>query len=239
MQGTKEIKRRIKSVKSTKKITKAMELVAASKMRRAVAATLASRLYATYSWELLTSLSAKLEEITHPFFVEKKEGRTLLALITSNGSLCGGYNSQVIKKAVAMLRASENSPVDIVAIGKKGDAAMRRVGQNVLATFTDLPAAPTLRDAAPISSFLISEFKKGTYKNVYVGYTDFLSALSQKPNIRRLLPVSKAELKETIDSLQVTSDQSQKLNVKGQMSSKASVPYLLEGDPQKLIESLA
>ena len=101
MAGTKEIKRRIKSVKNTKKITKAMELVAASKMRRAVAQTLASRLYSSYSWELLTSLSLKLEEnITHPFFTEQEKGKTLIVLITSNGSLCGGYNSQIIKRVI-------------------------------------------------------------------------------------------------------------------------------------------
>src|SRR5580700_190005 len=145
MAGTKEIKRRIKSVKNTKKITKAMELVAASKMRRAVAQALSSRLYAGYSWELLTSLSSKIEDITHPFFANPKSipgmdkasgGRTLLVLITSNGSLCGGYNSQIIKKAVAKIQElngdirksdfrntigspTSEYPIDIIAVGKK------------------------------------------------------------------------------------------------------------------------
>ena len=98
MASTKEIKRRIKSVKSTKKITKAMELVAASKMKRAVSSTLASRLYAEYSWEVLTSVAQNTEEITHPLFIEREVKNILLLLITSNRGLCGAYNTQVIKK---------------------------------------------------------------------------------------------------------------------------------------------
>ena len=84
MAGTKEIKRRIKSIKNTKKITKAMELVAASKMKRAVVATLASRLYAGYSWDVLTSISKNIEENTHPFFNEQKDGKNLLFFFSYN-----------------------------------------------------------------------------------------------------------------------------------------------------------
>src|SRR6185369_8566919 len=127
MAGTKEIKRRIKSVKNTKKITKAMEMVAASKMKRAVNSTLASRLYALYSWDVLTSIAKNLEENTHPLFTQREVKNTLLVLITSNRGLCGAYNAQVIKKAISLLKR-ENSNVDLVTIGKKGDIGMRRIG---------------------------------------------------------------------------------------------------------------
>jgi F-type H+-transporting ATPase subunit gamma len=102
MANNKQIKNRIKSVKSTKKITKAMELVAASKMKRAVSRTLASRLYAEYSWDLLTNLSGKISETTHPFLMKRENGKNkiLYILITSNRGLCGGYNAQAIKKAI-------------------------------------------------------------------------------------------------------------------------------------------
>jgi F-type H+-transporting ATPase subunit gamma len=230
MAGTKEIKRRIKSVKNTKKITKAMELVAASKMRRAVAQALSSRLYASYSWELLTSLSSKLEETTHPFFVEPTSGKTLLVLVTSNGSLCGGYNSQIIKKAISMLQNSDED-VDIIAVGKKGDGAMRRTGQNVIATFTELPAVLSLQDISPLSRLLVTEYKKGVYKDIYVAYTDFVSALSQKPNIKKLLPISKEELKEMIESV---GEERNKEKMKD-----SDVPYIFDGDMNTLIESLA
>src|SRR3989338_6623123 len=139
MQGTKEIKRRIKSVKSTKKITKAMELVAASKMKRAVSSTLSSRLYAEYSWEVLTSVAKNIDEITHPMFAQREVKNILLILIASNRGLCGSYNSQVIKKTLALLKnGSGEANTDLVTIGKKGDAAMRRIGKKVIATFTEL-----------------------------------------------------------------------------------------------------
>src|SRR6185436_7974596 len=94
---------------NTKKITKAMELVAASKMKRAVSSTLASRLYAEYSWEVLSSIARALEgsEFTHPLFTEGKgSGKVLLVLITSNRGLCGAYNAQVTKKAISLLKTN-------------------------------------------------------------------------------------------------------------------------------------
>lgn len=231
MPGTKEIKRRIKSVKNTKKITKAMELVAASKMKRAVSRALASRLYASYSWDLLTSLSSRLDEITHPFFTERETGKTLILLITSNRGLCGAYNSQVIKKTLAMLSGSQTEDIELITIGKKGDNAMRRIGQNITASFLDLPDTPTLADVIPLSKLAVNEYKGGTYKHIYVAYTDFVSALTQKPHIRKLLPISKAEIKEMIESV-------------GEEAKQAPIttnetPYTFDGDIATLIESLA
>ncbi len=233
MAGTKEIKRRIKSVKNTKKITKAMELVSASKMKRAVAKTLASRLYATYSWELLTSVSAKLDEATHPFFLERKEGKVLILLITSNRGLCGGYNAQVIKKTILKIKSLENEQVEFITIGKKGDAAMRRVGQEVVASFLELPDLVSLYDINSISKFITEEYKNGTYKDVYVAYTDFVSALSQTPRIRKLLPVSKKELKKAIQDV---GDQKSRDLLETKTD---TTQYVFEGDMNTLIESLA
>jgi F-type H+-transporting ATPase subunit gamma len=233
MAGTKEIKRRIKSVKNTKKITKAMELVSASKMKQAVAKTLASRLYATYSWDLLTSVSGKLDEVTHPFFVEKKEGKTLIILITSNRGLCGGYNAQVIKKTILKIKSLENAEIEFLTIGKKGDSAMRRVGQGVVASFLELPDIISLYDINPISKFITSEYKRGVYKNVFVAYTDYISALTQTPRVRTLLPVSKKELKKAIQDV---GDQKSRdlLDTK-----QDSGQYVFEGDMNTLVESLA
>ncbi|MEA3399542.1 MAG: ATP synthase F1 subunit gamma [Patescibacteria group bacterium] len=223
MAGTKEIKRRIKSVKNTKKITRAMELVAASKMKRAISQTLASRMYAEYSWNLLTSLSERLEDTTHPFFEENDNEKALIVLITSNRGLCGGYNSQIIKKIMEMLKINN---MDIVTIGKKGDHAMRRIGQNVIASFLELPDTVDLNDINPISKYITGEFKN--YSKIYIAYTDFVSALNQKPNVRQLLPVSKEELKEVIESLGEG-----KKEVK-----EIKVPYLFEGNIAKILSSL-
>src|SRR5258706_4895147 len=152
MAGTKEIKRRIKSVKNTKKITKAMELVAASKMKRAVSSTLDSRSYAGYSWEMLTSIAKNIEENTNPLFTEREVKNILLVLITSNRGLCGAYNAQVIKKTISLLKIQdENINIDFVTIGKKGDTVIRRLGKNIIATFTELPDNISLADILPIS----------------------------------------------------------------------------------------
>ncbi|MEK7071394.1 MAG: F0F1 ATP synthase subunit gamma, partial [Patescibacteria group bacterium] len=184
MAGTKEIKRRIKSIKNTKKITKAMELVAASKMKRAVASTLASRLYAEYSWEVLTSIAKNIEEnkflSSSLLFTEREVKNTLLVLITSNRGLCGAYNAQVIKKTLSVLKKTNNNAgISVVAIGKKGDAAMRRIGKNVVLTFTELPDNIALSDVMPISQFINEEYKNKNYDQVLVAFTDFVSALSQ------------------------------------------------------------
>ncbi|MEK7060260.1 MAG: ATP synthase F1 subunit gamma [Patescibacteria group bacterium] len=242
MASTKEIKRRIKSVKSTKKITKAMELVAASKMKRAVSSTLASRLYAEYSWEILTSIAQNAEKITHPLFIEREVKNILLLLITSNRGLCGAYNTQVIKKVLALLQDTfprqdlgakslglAYGNIDIITIGKKGDTMMRRIGKNIIASFFELPSNVSLFDIIPISELAVNEYNLLNYDKVLVAYTDFVSALSQKPNIKQIIPISKTDFAEAL--------------LPRTRGSKASAgkatDYLFEGDQEALIGLLA
>jgi F-type H+-transporting ATPase subunit gamma len=154
-------------------------------------------------------------------------------LVTSNRGLCGGYNSQIIKKTILKLKENtSSSKIDIISVGKKGDSAMRKTGQNIVATFTEMPDINLkVSDILPISTLIINEFKNGNYKNVYIAYTDFVSALTQKPKIRKILPISKAELKESIDESDSVKD--------GPLQEKKEIPYLFEGDTDKLLESLA
>ncbi len=234
MPNSKAIKNRIRSVKNTKKITKAMELVAASKMKRAVSSTLASRLYAQYSSEILASISTNIEKSTDSFWNEQKEGKILVVLITSNRGLCGGYNSQIIKKTLQKLQelTSESlklSPeeIDIVTVGKKGDIAMRRINQNITGVFVDMPDVNIgLRNIFPLSKLIMEEYRNLKYKKVFFAYTHFFSALSQKPIIKQLLPISKEEVRETIANMP------EKTNTK-------SSEYIFEGDLDKLLNSLA
>jgi F-type H+-transporting ATPase subunit gamma len=229
MAGTKEIKRRIKSIKNTKKITKAMELVAASKMKRAVVATLASRLYAGYSWDVLTSISKNIEENAHPFFNEQKEGKTLIILITSNRGLCGGYDSQIIKKTLHKLQEIKDKNVDIITVGKKGDIAMRRINQNIPEVFTDMPDINIkISDIVPLSKLISAQYLDHTYNKIYIAYTHFSSALLQKPIIKQLLPISKKEVKEGVLEAELLL-----------RSSASKINYLFEGDFDTLISTLA
>ena len=237
MAGTKEIKQRIKSVKNTKKITKAMELVAASKMKRAISKALSSRLYANYSWELLTSLSERLDEVNSPFFVgnnnTKDEDRGLFVLITSNGGLCGAYNSQIIKKLISSVKGIDTKNFDVITVGKKGDHAMRRVGSNIVASFLNIPDNSTLSDLVPMSKMIIDEYKLAKYNKVYIAYTDFVSALTQKAHVKQILPIQKEDLKELIDELGEKNKQVEKVKEVNK------VPYIFEGDMNEIVESLA
>jgi F-type H+-transporting ATPase subunit gamma len=175
----------------------------------------------------LTSLSGKLDEVTHPFFTGTSGDKSLVVLITSNRGLCGSYNSQAIKKALVVLKGQNSN--EIIAVGKKGDNAMRRIGQNIIASFVEIPDNATLNDIRPLSELITRKYKSGEYKDVKVIYTDFISALTQKANIRKLLPISKEEVKEMINNLGEN-------NVKLKDS---EVPYIFEGDTNKLVEMLA
>ena len=242
MAGTKEIKRRIKSVRNTKKITKAMELVAASKMKRAVSSTLSSRLYAGYSWDILTSVAENLEDNkdyqTHPFFNEQASGKTLIVLITSNRGLCGGYNSQIIKKTLHQLQ-EKGSNVDIITVGKKGDVAMRRINQNITGVFTEMPDVNiSISDISPLSKMVMNEYKNSTYKKVYIAYTHFTSALSQKPIVKQLLPISRDEIENVLNFANKSRVQVENGEIVKIMEPK-KISYLFEGDFNTLIESLA
>ena len=239
MAGTKEIKRRIKSIKSTKKITKAMELVAASKMKRAVASALASRLYAGYSWDILASIAENMPKSKHPLFTDREkkkdeEERILIVLITSNRGLCGAYNAQIIKKAIALLKIDRDGvKFDFISIGKKGDAAMRRARQNIIASFPELLDKVSLASILPVSKLAMDEYGAEKYHKVLVAYTDFLSPLVQKPNIKQLLPVSRENLAELLTDLGGEG--------RGEAIFKkhAKIDYLFEGDFEILLSSLA
>ena len=246
MAGTKEIKRRIKSIKNTKKITKAMELVAASKMKRAVSATLASRLYSNYSWEVLTSIAENIEENTHPFFNEQKvypgqqggDGKTLIILITSNRGLCGGYDSQIIKKTLLKLKEINDKNVDIITVGKKGDVAMRRINQNIPEVFTNMPDINIkISDIFPLSKLITEQYINHPYNKVYIAYTHFFSALSQKPIVKQLLPISKQEVKEMLTDVGLP--QSGIPTSVSPTSALHKIDYLFEGDFNTLLSSLA
>ncbi len=221
MAGTKEIKRRIKSVKNTKKITKAMELVSASKMKRAINSALGSRAYSNYSWEVLESLAGYVSETNNPLLLERTGGKTLIIFITSNRGLCGGYNSQVTRKVISEIRASGEA-IDFISVGKKGEGSLRRMGQNIVASFNELPDAPKLSDIYPIANFALDLYKSGEYGKIRVAYTDFVSALSQVPHVRTILPVSKTAIAAEIEEAKAGAQ-------------KAAVNYTFEPDYETLM----
>ena len=182
------IRRRIKSVSNTKKITKAMELVSAAKMRRAVAAATAARRYASLGREMLAGLSARGATTEHPFFrTASGTGTSLCIVITSDRGLCGAYNVQLMR-AVELAMARFPS-VEFITVGKYGDQALRRAGKTVIASFPGLTNQPRAASVRPIVSLATNEFVSGVYERVFIASTEFRSALRQVPQVSELLPL--------------------------------------------------
>jgi F-type H+-transporting ATPase subunit gamma len=191
MASGKEIKQRIKSVKNTKKITKAMELVAASKMKRAVSRTMDARAYARYSSSILNSLPQNENTEEKKVTTEKK----LIILISSNRGLCGAYNAQILRAVMTELRENPTVEYEFLTVGRKGDFAMRRIGKKVVANF-DVGESVTFADALPIADYSMTQFDVGGYKSVSVFYTDFVSALTQHAKHIQLLPFDLGNTKQ-------------------------------------------
>jgi F-type H+-transporting ATPase subunit gamma len=194
MAGTREIRRRIRSVRNIAKVTKAMETVAASKMRRAQQQVLATRPYATKSWEVLTYL-ARLRPIAaaeQPLLQQREVGRVAVLLITADRGLAGAYNGNVIRKTARQIRQweqAEGKQVSVVTVGRKGRDWMLRHGPPLRAEFTGLSDRPSSHDIAPVASVVIDDFVNGYSDAVYLAFTDFINTLRQEPEIRQLLPI--------------------------------------------------
>ncbi|MEI6510494.1 MAG: ATP synthase F1 subunit gamma [Candidatus Uhrbacteria bacterium] len=188
---TRAIKRRIKSVKNTRKITKAMELVAGSKMRKAVASVLGTRPYARLALDTVRNIGAVTDTSHHPLLMKHETvEKVLLVLITSDRGLAGGFNSNMLRKTFATVKAlGTDVSVETVCIGRRGADAMRRAGKTILASFSDVTNNPKFEDVLPVGKMIVDEYSKGTYQKVIVAYTDFISALTQNPVVLDLLPL--------------------------------------------------
>jgi F-type H+-transporting ATPase subunit gamma len=194
MSSTREIRRRIRSIRNIAKVTKAMETVAASKMRKAQQQVLATRPYAAKSWEVLTHL-ARLRPLVaaeHPLLQQREVQRIELLLITADRGLAGAYNSNIIRKAALQIQQWEQlqgKQVSVVTIGRKGRDWMLRHGPPLRAEFTGLSDRPTSNDIAPVANVVIEDFISGHSDSVYLAYTTFVNTLRQDSHIRQLLPI--------------------------------------------------
>jgi len=189
MPSTQDIRRRIRSVKNTKQITKAMELVAAAKMRKAQQYALATRSYANLAWEMLKNLSDKTDPRLHKLLSHRKGGgKSAALLITSNRGLIGAFNNSLIKKALEFAGGGSEQ-TDVISMGKKGRDAMRKRGFNLVAEFNKEDTISSIQDIRPVSGFLLKEFLENKYGKIVVIYMDFVSTLVQKPHVRQLLPL--------------------------------------------------
>lgn len=190
MASIREMRNRIRSVKNLAQVTKALETVSASKVRRAIAAYSQTRPYAEKAWKLLLHLARQPgAESLHPLLTHRAgNGPVLVILVSSDRGLAGAYNVNIVRHTLQTFRDFD-APVSYVAVGKKGAAMLSRRRRSVVAEFVDLPATPRFVDCAPIGQMAIDEFLAGRYDQVYIAYTEFISMLRQEPRVRKLLPL--------------------------------------------------
>ncbi len=187
------IRRRIRSIQSAAKITRAMELVAASKMRRAQLNALAARPYAERLRWVLSDLTETLglidPEDRNPLFEERAEVRNVeLIFVTPNRGLCGSLVSNLSRRAGQFV-LDQGKPMRVIAIGRKGRDFMRRAGQHVVAEFLDLGDYPAYVDVRPIAQIAIDDFLSGAADEVYLIFAEFVNTVTQRPTLFKLLPI--------------------------------------------------
>lgn len=193
MASTQQLRQRIQSVKNTKQITKAMEMVAASKLRRAQDAATASREFAKIANELLTRIRQMTDVNTHPLYLRRKIKNKLIIVISSDRGLAGGYNANLFKEFTTQLRKnkSEHINVNVITVGKKATMYCTKLsGVEVIGAYHDFVDNPTAEDLRPILLAAVDGFVDKTYDAVDIVYTEFISSINQKPTTAHLLPVA-------------------------------------------------
>ena len=191
MPSTRALKTRIRSVKSTKQITRAMQMVAASKMRRAEEADKASTPYSQAARELLTHLSRNGETKRHPLYIEREIKKRLLIAVASDKGLAGGYNSNVARRYIKELKDDQAHDIatESIAVGRRIAHVMTRLkGQEVIGVYEDLPDQPNGSELDPVLSSAFERFESGEIDAVDVIYTRFISGMHQEVDIKRVLP---------------------------------------------------
>lgn len=197
MPSTREIRRRIRSVKNLSQITRAMEMVSAAKMRKAQQRVLASRPYAERLRAVIGDLSAlridSAEARAFPLLEQREVKQTAVILITPDKGLTGAMNTNVIRRASRYILTEANVPVEVIAAGKKGRDFMNRTRQDVVAEFTGLGDNVTLDDVRSIVEIALEDFISGKVDSVQVVYPKFINTLTQTPEILQILPIVRPE----------------------------------------------
>ena len=206
MASIRELKRRIKSVKNIEQVTRAMQMVAASRMRRAQEQALASRPYANKAWEILTHLSALPSR--HPLLTPRGSvNNVAIILITADKGLAGAYNTNIIRNTIKFMRENDREDAKLITVGRKGRDLMVRYGRTVIAEFSDFPDRPTMLDISPIARIAVEGFLTGDFDEVHLAYTRFVNTLQQEPALRLLLPIQPRSTEGKVMSRHMTQEQ--------------------------------
>ncbi len=191
MAGAKEIRTKIRSIKNTQKITRAMEMVAASKMRKAQERMFTSRPYANKIRDVINQLAKANSEYRHSYLSARPIKRVGFIIVSSDRGLCGGLNVNLFKTTVAAMRQwrDQNVEIDLCLIGTKAEAFFKRYGGNVLAKADHLGDTPSVIDTVGIVKIMLDSYDNGTLDALYIVYNEFVNTMTQAPQVEQLLPI--------------------------------------------------
>jgi len=193
--GVRDIRRRIRSVNNMQQITKAMKMVSAAKLRKAQQKLNAARPYARQLQGVLERLAQAPVDTIHPLLIKRPVQKVVYVVITSDGGLCGGYNANLIRKTAGLI-AETPQEVKLVTVGRKGRDFFRRGKIEFLAEFVALGDAPSYNQAKEIAQEVMRIYEQGEADEVYLMYTEFVSAINSRPTQVKLLPIEKPEGKQ-------------------------------------------
>jgi len=191
-----DFRRRIRSVKNTQQITRAMKFVAAARLRRAQESALAARPYAQELARLLRSIMGRIDEPQHPLLAVRPEERVLVIVLTGERGLAGAFNTNILKKANELFRANKGKKLSVIPVGKKGRDALKRAGFEFAAEFINVLAKVEFSTAREISNLVTELYKKEAIDAVYIVFSEFKTVMSANLTVEKLLPVEKMEAAE-------------------------------------------
>lgn len=195
----KEIRIKIQSIRNTQKITKAMEMVAASKMRKAQDRMEKAKPFSKKIFEVIKHVAASHAEYHHPFMEKRPLKRVGYIIVTSDRGLCGGLNNNLLKSVLSHIKThlDQNIEVDLCLLGNKGMVFFRRIGGNIIAHKRDLGDAPKLEDLIGSVKVMLDAYSQKNLDALYLASNDFINTMVQKPEIQKILPIEPADENET------------------------------------------
>ncbi len=225
-ENVKVLRRRLRSIRNTNKITRAMQMVSASKLRRAQQVLIEGRPYTNALREILDHMAASESKLNHPFFEKRPVENRLLIVITGDRGLAGAYNSVVIKRAMQFL-AQSDVPTKLVCIGRKAFEHFRHLKYQIIHSETELNGTVLSSVTNPIADTIADEFIAGNIDEVLIAHNEFVSTVSYRTTISTLLPLSSDELIADKDK-----------NAEPEKKSRYNKEYILEPTPEKVFENL-
>src|SRR5690348_89451 len=184
-----DIRRRVRSVRNTQQITKAMKMISAARLRKAQERAFNARPYAALLRETLVNIASRAGEVKHPLLTERPQERITVLVLTGDRGLCGAFNTNILRASERFFAENADKKIEVVPIGRKGRDYLRRRGASIEQEYTGIYAKLAYTDAKEIAAKLIADYSEGKTDAVYVIYNEFKSVISQKLTVAQLLPL--------------------------------------------------